>query len=174
MFENAEISLEHLPQADAVEWQALDERFVRRLQVSGLLTAAALALGVCVLQVVAALAGSRLPVVAAWLIPALALLAGLCWPPVSVARKGYAVRDKDIVYRSGVFLRSVTAIPFNRVQHVETSSTPLDRHYRLATLQLYTAGSAGGDLKIDGLPAGVAERLRVFVLGRAGAVVERD
>jgi hypothetical protein len=173
MFENTEISLEHLPDADAVEWQALDERFVRRLQVSGLLRAAVLAIGVCLLQIVNAQTGGPLPAGVAWSIPALALLVGLFWPPVSVARKGYAVRDKDIVYRSGVFRRTVTAIPFNRVQHVETGSTPLDRRYQLATLQLYTAGSAGGDLKINGLPAAVAERLRVFVLGRAGAAVER-
>ena len=173
MFENAEISLEHLPGADELEWQALDPRFVKRLQVSGLIGAAIMTGAVLALHLVQARIGGHFPVGIAWLAPAVAVFSGLIWPRISVPRKGYAVRDKDIVYKSGVFWRTVTAVPFNRVQHVETGSTPLDRRFKLATLQLYTAGSAGGDLKIHGLPAGVAERLRVFVLGKAGAAVEQ-
>jgi membrane protein YdbS with pleckstrin-like domain len=95
------------------------------------------------------------------------------WPMISVPRRAYAVRDKDIIYKSGVFWHTVTAIPFNRIQHVEKSSTPLDRRFSIATLQLFTAGGAGGDLKIHGLPADTAEDLRVFILGKVGASVER-
>jgi len=66
----------------------------------------------------------------------------------------------------------VTAIPFNRIQHVETSSDPLDRKFDLATLQLFTAGGSSGDLKIDGLGKDVAEQLRAFILKKVGAFVE--
>ena len=86
----------------------------------------------------------------------------LAWPLLSVPKRGYVVRDKDILFRKGVVWRSVTAVPFNRIQHVETSNTPLDRKFDLATLQLFTAGGSSGDLKIDGLAARVAEQLRVL------------
>jgi membrane protein YdbS with pleckstrin-like domain len=66
----------------------------------------------------------------------------------------------------------VTAIPFNRIQHVETSSDPLDRKFDLATLQLFTAGGSGGDLKIDGLGKDVAEQLRAYILKKVGASIE--
>ena len=92
---------------------------------------------------------------------------------ISVPKKGYAVRDKDIVYKSGVFWRSVTTIPFNRIQHVEKSSTPLDRKFNLATLQLFTAGGTGGDLNIHGLPAKTAEKLRTFILNKVGSSIEQ-
>jgi len=82
------------------------------------------------------------------------------------------VRDKDIVFRSGVIWRSVTAVPFNRVQHVETSSTPLDRKFDLANLQVFTAGGSGGDLRISGLGADTAEQMRVYILGKVGASIE--
>ena len=82
------------------------------------------------------------------------------------------MRDKDILFRHGVIWRSVTAVPFNRIQHVETSSTPLDRKFTLATLQLFTAGGSGGDMKIDGLASNVAEQLRNFILRKAGASIE--
>ena len=96
------------------------------------------------------------------------------WPLISVPKKGYAVRDKDILYKSGVFWRTVTAIPFNRIQHVEKSSTPLDRKFNLASLQLFTAGGSGGDLQIHGLPARAAEKLRVFILDKIGSTLEKN
>ncbi len=95
-------------------------------------------------------------------------------PFIAIPRMGFVVRDKDIVYRSGVFWRKVTAIPFNRVQHVETSSSPLDRRFNLASLKVFTAGGAGGDLKIDGLGKERAEQLRALVLEKAGASIESD
>ena len=61
----------------------------------------------------------------------------------------------------------------NRIQHVEKSSTPLDRRFNLATLQIFTAGGTGGDLKIHGLPARTAEKLRFFILEKIGSSVEQ-
>lgn len=174
MFENPEIALENLPRADHVEWQALDRRFVRRQQVRGLMNVAVLAVAAVVFQFLRQRLGSDLPAWGAWLIVAVVAAGFLAWPVVSVPRKGFALRDRDLVYRTGVLWRSVTAVPFNRVQHVETASTPLDRRFGLASLQLYTAGSSGGDLKIDGLPADAAERMRVFVLRKAADAIEND
>jgi membrane protein YdbS with pleckstrin-like domain len=96
----------------------------------------------------------------------------LIWPLIAVPRRGYVVRDKDIVFKSGVMWRSVTAIPYNRVQHVETSSTPFDRKFGIANLQIFTAGGSGGDLQISGLGADTAEQLRVYILGKVGASIE--
>ena len=96
------------------------------------------------------------------------------WPLISVPRKGYAVREHDVVYKSGVFWRTVTAIPFNRIQHVEKSSTPLDRRFQIAVLQLFTAGGAGGDLKIHGLSAKTAEKLRFYIVEKTGSSVEQN
>jgi hypothetical protein len=173
MFENPEIALDELPAADALEWRSLDARFVRRLQVQALVTTSIAAIGILLLQLILPL-DKRWLFGLAWLLIIGSGLSGLLWPLVSVPRKGYAIREKDVLYRSGVIWRTVTAVPFNRVQHVETSSTPLDRHFGLAALQLFTAGGSGGDLKVHGMPAGVAESLRLFILEKAGASVERS
>ena len=82
----------------------------------------------------------------------------LVWPLLDVPRRGYVVRDKDLVYKAGVLWRSVKAVPYNRVQHAETASGPLDRRYGLARLTVFTAGGSGGDLRVDGLSSDVAER----------------
>ena len=109
-----------------------------------------------------------------WFVPLAVGVPGFAWPFVSVPKKAYAVRERDILYKSGVFWRTVTAIPFNRIQHVEKSSTPLDRKFHLATLQLFTAGGSGGDLKIHGLSEKTAEKLRTFILKKVGSSIERN
>jgi hypothetical protein len=168
MFTNPEIAAEDLPAVTQVDWQALDRRFVFRLQIQSLITSLILLTALLVARLLGLPAAAGAPYALAWLLVGVVAASSLLWPLWSVPRKLYVIRDKDVLYRSGVFWQSVTAIPFNRMQHAETSSTPLDRRFGLATLQLFTAGGAGGDLKIHGLPADVAERLRIFVLERIG------
>jgi membrane protein YdbS with pleckstrin-like domain len=170
MFQNPEIDLASLPGVEQLEWQSLHPAFKRRLRVH---------IGITVLIIAIAFAipffipGVPIFVIAVlWLSLAIVAAALLVWPAIAVPRRGYVVRDKDIVFRKGIMWRSVTAIPFNRIQHVETSSDPLDRKFDLATLQLFTAGGSGGDLKIDGLGKDVAEQLRAFILKKIGAIVE--
>ena len=66
----------------------------------------------------------------------------LARPAIAVRYCGYAVRDRDILYKSGVFWRSVRVVPFNRVQHTKTDSTPLDRQFGLENLSVFPAGGA--------------------------------
>jgi membrane protein YdbS with pleckstrin-like domain len=174
MFVNAEIAPQDLPAADAVEWRALAPRLRTRLQVGALFNVGVLAAGLLVLALVRPGPFAVLPLWPGWIALALLAAGGFAWPAISVPRKAWAIREHDMLYRSGVLWRTVTAVPFNRIQHVESESTPLDRSFRLATLKLYTAGTASGDLKIHGLPTDVAEDVRVFVLERAGSAVERD
>ena len=177
MFENAEISPEDLPRADSVEWQDMDPKFIRRKLTESAIGLVFVAIAIAGLQAIfrAAFADENPSASFMWLWLILFAVAVplFAWPGISVPRIGYAVRDKDIIYKSGVFWRTVTAIPFNRIQHVEKSSTPLDRRFRLATLQIFTAGGTGGDLKIHGLPAKTAEKLRFFILGKIGSSVEQ-
>lgn len=177
MFENPEIGHDDLPQVASVSWLAMDERFVRRLLTQAMLTVMILSVGIGGLQIMfsVAFADANVDIRFIWLwllIPVIAVPL-FVWPLLSVPRRGYAIRDKDIVYKSGVFWHTVTAIPFNRIQHVEKSSTPLDRRFDIATLQLFTAGGSGGDLKIHGLSADIAEKLRIFILDKVGASIER-
>ena len=170
MFQNPEIALDELPGTDEVQWQALDPAYkgLRRLQNSiGILAAA-----VPIASVTVAANLPLLPAAVLWVCWVVFAALLFVWPGISLPKRGYVLRGNDILFRKGVIWRSVTAIPFNRIQHVETSSTPFDRKFELATLQLFTAGGSSGDLKIDGLGKDTAEQLRVFVLEKAGASIE--
>lgn len=172
LFQNPEIALEDLPTADAVSWQPLHDRYVRQLQIRRL----ALLLFFALIATIASFVPGIFLIQKVLLWAAIVVFGFpfLLWPIVAVPRKGYVLRDKDVIYRSGVLFRSVTAVPFNRIQHVETSSTPFDRRFGTATLKLFTAGGSGGDLNIDGLPAPTAESLRVYILGKVGVSIEQS
>jgi len=96
-------------------------------------------------------------------------MAAAFWTARAVRMKSYNLREHDIIYRSGVIWRKWTAVPINRIQHVETHQGPFDRLFDLAALHIFTAGATRVDLQIPGLPADEAERLLHVLLERAGA-----
>ena len=178
MFDNIQIPTDELPRVADVEWQPMDPGLRRQQVLVGAIVFAGL-LGV--FSIAWSLTADTLrennasyPLIAVGgLIPLIGLWM-IVWPFVSVPRLGYAVRDKDVLYRSGVLWRQVTAIPYNRIQHVEKDTGPLDRRFGLANLKIFTAGGAGGDLRISGLSEGAAERLRGHILQRIGAAIEHS
>ena len=80
--------------------------------------------------------------------------------------KGIALREFDIAYRSGLFWRKTVIVAFNRVQHVEVSSGPLQRKFGLASVKFFTAGGSSVDLRVDGLTAERAEQMRTFIAAK--------
>lgn len=83
-------------------------------------------------------------------------------------KKSYAIREKDIIYNSGLFWRSSIAIPFNRVQHCEVSIGPIDRMFDLSELKIFTAGGSSSDLSIEGLKPETSNRLKDFIVNKTG------
>ncbi|MDF1694383.1 MAG: PH domain-containing protein [Saprospiraceae bacterium] len=83
-------------------------------------------------------------------------------------KKSYAIREKDIIFNTGLFWRSSTAIPFNRVQHCEVSIGPIDRMFDLSELKVFTAGGSNSDLKIEGLRPDTANRLKDYIVNKTG------
>ncbi len=83
---------------------------------------------------------------------------------------GYVERDVDLYITHGVWFRSLTAVPYGRMQLVEVQSGPIDRSFGLATVTLKTA-SPNTDATIPGLEPEEASRLRdrLTQLGEAHA-----
>ena len=171
MFVNPEVPLDSLPGTETLEWTPLHPRFARRLQVAALIRAVLIIGGWSAFHLrVLPFIAERLPwlPVFAWVIIGAFCLWSLVWPAIAVPRRGYVVRDKDLLYRSGVLWRSVKAFPFNRVQHTKLDSTPLDRRFGLASLSVFPAGAGAGH-RIRGLGQETAERLRVYISERIEA-----
>ena len=89
----------------------------------------------------------------------LPLAAAVVWllPEIAWRRWRYEVRDDEIDLRHGLLRIRRTLVPIRRVQHVDTSTGPLQAQFDLATVEFHTA--AGG-VEIPGLLRSEAESVR--------------
>lgn len=88
----------------------------------------------------------------------------LYWNTVQLQKNyGFALREKDILYRRGFLNTKITMVPFNRIQHVSTTRGLLDKKLGIATLNIFTAGGSGSDIKIPGLTPELALQLKESV-----------
>jgi membrane protein YdbS with pleckstrin-like domain len=72
----------------------------------------------------------------------------------------FEVRGDSLYLERGVLTRVRTVVPFVRIQHVDTSRSPIERVVGLASTVVYTAGSRGADVSVPGLGPGDADDLR--------------
>lgn len=103
------------------------------------------------------------------LVLALLLLAWLLWLiPRQVRALGYATAPEELLLARGIMFRSVTAVPYGRMQYVDVNAGPIDRMFGLAKVTLHTA-SAATSAAIPGLERAEADRLRALLtqLGEA-------
>jgi len=125
---------------------------------------------VVVVAVVAAVAGGAVPALAT----AVVLLVTTAF--VGAALHGryrswrYAERDEDLLIQRGLMFRRLSVVPYGRMQFVDVTAGPVERVFRLATVQLHTAAAAT-DARVPGLDRAEAERLRdrLASLGEARA-----
>ena len=85
---------------------------------------------------------------------------------INFKTRGFAFREHDVIYRSGAISISTTIIPYNRVQHVAIHEGPVARWLGLATIEVFTAGGVGGDIKIPGLEKIHAAAIKQLVTGK--------
>lgn len=82
--------------------------------------------------------------------------------------RGYALRDKDISYRCGLFFTTVTTIPFSKIQQVSIRMNPVSRIFGLSYLDIINGSQAiSNRITIPGLPREQAERIKSKLINKA-------
>lgn len=82
--------------------------------------------------------------------------------------RAFALREHDIVYQQGWFIRKKECCPLSRIQHCSVNAGIFERKYGLATLEVFTAGSNGADIAIKGLTVQQANLLKETIIKKAG------
>lgn len=98
-----------------------------------------------------------------------AALAADAWARASFARFSAQLLDDGLLVRRGVFWRSETFVPRTRIQHTEVNQGPLDRHWGMAKVIVFTAGTQLNAVGVSGLYHPEALVLRDTLLGRDGS-----
>jgi membrane protein YdbS with pleckstrin-like domain len=159
-FENKQVIFEGLPDVRKVDYQKLDPAYKTYALLSVVISFGILfvIIGFSLLISGQLSSFSR----AALFLLAFALLFGirLFIKYYGYGKKGYAIRQHDVLYKSGIWWKRNVFIPKKRIQHVEIKKTPLEDAFEICRLLIFTAGGSGSDLVIPGLKPIVAERLK--------------
>ena len=147
-------------------FQPLDSRVVNLWRVSSLIGFGVLLLSLLIPVVAVGVAEPRALV---WLAVAAAAVWFCLWYPSRLYRSwGYRIEGKVLETRSGRIFQRARLLPLSRLQHVDIERGPLERMFGLAALVLHTAGTHSANIRIPGLEAAEATRLRDHLIDIGG------
>ena len=172
MISNEQVDIELLPNFISVDYERMADKAPWEALIGWLITYAILLTVATILMVVLTFPTGAVATV-------LGIIAVLViWTSFVIfaghKKRGLAVREHDILYKRGLIWRTVTIIPFNRIQHIESHRGPIERKLGLATLKIYTAGGASSDIAMSGLTAHRASQLRELILTKTSAELLND
>ena len=155
----------------AAAFHPLDKRVIWVWRISSAIGFGILLLALLIGAVVATFA---VPDAAVLVWPAWIALAALCswliyWYPGRIYDGwGYRVDARALEIRHGRAFQVTKLLPLSRLQHVDLHRGPLERAFGLSSLILHTAGTREATLKIPGLAADEAVRLRDHLVAVGG------
>ena len=98
---------------------------------------------------------------------ALLVVAAIWGARLHWAAYGFRVGEEAVEVVHGVIVRTLSEVPYRRIQQIDVRRGPIERRLGLSTLILRTA-AATTDATVPGLAQSEADELRQFLLTRAG------
>ena len=83
---------------------------------------------------------------------------------LSFRKKGFAFRQHDVLFRSGVIATKTIIIPYSRVQHVALHQGFVSGKLGLAAIEIFTAGGGDSDIHIPGIEKEHAENIKQLLM----------
>jgi membrane protein YdbS with pleckstrin-like domain len=173
-FSNLPIDTEGLPEVQAVPFKPIHSDYLKVLRISWFILFLIVLGGLSTIFILTKKLQNPVAISIAAGIYVLLLLTTVIIGTGSFRRKQYAVREKDILYKTGWIFQNLHMVPFNRLQHCVVNMGPIERRFGLATLSLYTAASEGKDITIHGLLQTEAEQLKELVIQQIQALNTDD
>lgn len=168
LFENHQIDVSLLPRVNEVLFEPLEKNYLWATLLSRILTALFIWFpAFIVITATDSWGDSRIVIgfLIFWAVFSVYLIV-MGW--LGFSKKSYALRERDVIYKSGVLWKRKITIPFNRIQHSNIRQGPIDQLFDLASLNIFTAGGSSSDLTIPGLSPQTAQSLKDFILQKTG------
>jgi uncharacterized protein len=90
----------------------------------------------------------------------------LLFSRISFKKKGFAFRNYDVLFRSGIIATNTLVIPYNRIQHVALHEGMISRFFGLVKIEIFTAGGNSSDIEIPGIEKTQAENIKQLLMGK--------
>ena len=173
-FTNEAIDLTELPTWEKVDFRPISDRYKNVVYINIMLSWLLLnAAGMGIVLVTNEGAWS-LPTIL-WVVGAITavVVVYLIFNLISLKRRGYAVREQDVLYRAGIFYHYTLIIPFRHIQHVKINEGIISRMFGLVAIELFTAG-AGRDMRLAGIDKPDALILQQHISERISTIKKKN
>ena len=94
------------------------------------------------------------------------LLVTILFSRIGFKKRGFAFREHDVLFQSGIIATKTIVIPYNRVQHVALHEGLASRYFGLAKVEIFTAGGSSSDIEIPGIEKEHAENIKQLLMGK--------
>lgn len=162
-FTNQTIDISTLPKFEETTLNPLQKDYFKVMLIQFGIVFGILLIGIITLYIVSIeelIKDKIIYIMVGWLI---LLVLSFLYLKISFAKKGFALREHDVIFKSGVISETTTIVTNNRVQHVAIHQGMLSRFFGLASIELFTAGGSSSDLKIKGLLLEDAKKIKESV-----------
>ena len=166
-FTNDTLDIGNLPKYEEAPLNAVSKKYWNVVVLNLLIFLLFLAAGLLTLLYFSVAARPYIYIIAGGYIT-LAIILFLLYK-TDIGRRGYALREKDILYRSGIIAISTTIIPFSRIQHIALDEGLFSRMYQLGQLRIFTAGGSSGSLHIPGIEIEQARQIKEILMKQINA-----
>lgn len=163
-FTNNTIDTNQLPRFETVEFQTLQPDYWKVILINSTITFVIIAIAVGVLQYYVEEIASEMVYI--WIALAVIALLTFTFSRIAFLKKGFAFREHDVLFRSGILATNTIIIPYNRVQHVALHEGVFSRYFGLAKVEIFTAGGSSSDIEIPGIEKEQAEKIKQLVMGK--------
>lgn len=157
-FTNETLDIDTLPKYEEVALNALNKKYWKVVSLNIAIFLFILAAGIAtVLFFVEGLSPYLYLIIGTFLLFSILLI---MLYRASIKRIGYAIREKDLIYKSGIISISTAIIPFTRIQHITLNEGIFSRMFQLGALHVFTAGGISGSITIPGLDINLAKTIK--------------
>jgi membrane protein YdbS with pleckstrin-like domain len=161
---NRQLDFEHIHRVENLTYEPLEKKYIR-VQVVG----TALAYICLMLFSLFFLFAEELPyrifiVGGVECLLLCAAVINLMLLPKAYAYKGFAFREHDITYRSGLFFPSVVTIPLGKVQQVSIRQNPVSKLFGLYSIAVVNGAQFKAETVIPGLTEARANEMKTVIM----------
>lgn len=152
-----------LPDFTKIEFKQVDKSYLKVIYINFFLFFIPLLVGLILLHQFAFSDGIKEYIIIVYALFILFFGVIFIFLRLSFPLRKYALREKDISYKAGLFVKKMTTVPFSRIQHVAIDEKPISRIFGLSALSVYTAGDSSDDLEIKGIQKETAIQIKEFI-----------
>jgi hypothetical protein len=162
-FINDTISTQNLPTIEHISFHPLEKEYLKVSRITFYISCLIVLIAVAVAFYFIKKIQSPVVISSAAAIFIFLTISGWISMNLGFKSSGYALRDKDILYKRGWFIRKTRIVPITRIQHVSLQSGPIERKFGLASISIYTAGSQEADFTIRGISGQTAQQIKEWI-----------